>query len=122
MSDREIREREVEAYLVKQVEERLHGMALKFSSPNRRNVPDRLLLIPDGGRLRGPVGYVGYKELVECKAPGEKPRPAQEREFKRYERLGIPVYVVDSIESVDTLIEFFKRRYQSPWFEIGDIP
>ena len=38
---------------------------------------------------------------VECKAPGEKPRPSQLREHERMRALGQRVLVIDSLEQID---------------------
>lgn len=78
------RESVIEANLVKQVKA-AGGTAYKFTSPGRRGVPDRLVLLP-GGRV----------VFVECKAPGEVPRPDQEREHNRLRALGFTVIVLDS--------------------------
>ncbi|MDE9455735.1 VRR-NUC domain-containing protein, partial [Xenorhabdus bovienii] len=63
------------------------GIAYKFVSPGRRSVPDRICILP-GGRIL----------FVECKAPGEKPRPDQLREHERLRALGCEVVVLDSKE------------------------
>lgn len=78
------RESSIEKNLVKQVKA-AGGHAYKFVSPGRRGVPDRLVILP-GGRV----------VFVECKAPGQKPRPEQEREHKRLQALGVKVVVLDS--------------------------
>lgn len=78
-----VRESLVERNLVDAVEER-GGVAYKFSSPGRRNVPDRLVIIP---------GVAPF--FVECKAPGQKPTAGQQREIMRLARLGQAVYVLD---------------------------
>lgn len=78
-----MRESAVETALVEAVKDR-GGIAYKFTSPNRPNVPDRLVLLP-GGRAR----------FVECKAPGERPTPAQLREHQRLAALGFEVAVLD---------------------------
>lgn len=82
-------ERDVEAYLVERVRS-LGGLALKFTSPARRNVPDRLVLWP-GGRA----------EFVELKAPGKHPTAGQQREHARLWALGFAVRVLDSSTAVD---------------------
>lgn len=79
-----IRESTVENNLVKKVKA-AGGTAYKFTSPGRRAVPDRLVLLP-GGRL----------VFVECKAPGETARPDQVREHNRLRALGFKVVVLDS--------------------------
>ncbi|MDE9454224.1 VRR-NUC domain-containing protein, partial [Xenorhabdus bovienii] len=61
------------------------GIAYKFVSPGRRSVPDRICILP-GGRIL----------FVECKAPGEKPRPDQLREHERLRALGCEVVVLDN--------------------------
>ena len=86
-----MRERDVEAYLVKYIKSH-GGIAYKFNSPNRRNVPDRLICLPDG------FGF-----FVECKAPSKKPTAAQLREHERLRKLGFVVIVVDSKTAVDRL-------------------
>lgn len=57
-----MREKEVEAALVKAAKKR-NGVALKFVSPGLSGVPDRLVLLPDG--------KIGF---IELKAPGKKMR------------------------------------------------
>lgn len=78
------REAPIEAHLVKAVKA-AGGHAYKFVSPGRKGVPDRLVILP-GGRL----------VFVECKAPGQKPRPDQQREHERLRALGCEVVVLDS--------------------------
>lgn len=79
-----IRESTVENNLVKKVKA-AGGTAYKFTSPGRKAVPDRLVLLP-GGRV----------VFVECKAPGEMPRADQVREHNRLRALGFKVVVLDS--------------------------
>lgn len=88
-----IRESEVEAYLVKRVRE-LGGIAYKFTSPNRRNVPDRLVLMPNGRSV-----------LLEVKRPGHRPTSGQARELTRINALGHRATWVNSFESVDFELE-----------------
>ncbi|BEO04319.1 VRR-NUC domain-containing protein [Serratia marcescens] len=79
-----LRESPIERHQVAQVKA-AGGTAYKFTSPGRRSVPDRLVLLPGGRAV-----------FVECKAPGEKPRPDQLREHNRLRALGFEVVVVDS--------------------------
>lgn len=79
-----IRESAIENNLVKKVKA-AGGTAYKFTSPGRKAVPDRLVLLP-GGRV----------VFVECKAPGELPRADQVREHNRLRALGFKVVVLDS--------------------------
>ncbi|MBI6549912.1 VRR-NUC domain-containing protein [Xenorhabdus lircayensis] len=79
-----IREDVIERHLVNEVK-KLGGIAYKFVSPGRRGVPDRVVVLPNGRVV-----------FVECKAPGEKPRPDQLREHERLRALGQTVVVLDS--------------------------
>ncbi|MDL4915489.1 MAG: VRR-NUC domain-containing protein [Enterobacterales bacterium endosymbiont of Blomia tropicalis] len=79
-----IRESTIEKHLVAEVK-KAGGIAYKFLSPGRRAVPDRLVLLPGGRAV-----------FVECKAPGEKPRPEQLREHERLRAHGLTVVVLDS--------------------------
>ena len=79
-----IRESTIEKHLVAEVK-KAGGIAYKFLSPGRRAVPDRLVLLPGGRAV-----------FVECKAPGEKPRPEQLREHERLRAQGFTVIVLDS--------------------------
>jgi len=93
-------EREVEAYLVECVKA-LGGEAYKFTSPQRRNVPDRLIVVADVEVF-----------FVECKRPGEHPTEGQKREHERLMQKGKMVMVVDSRESVHDVIKYITRaRY-----------
>ncbi|MDE9536145.1 VRR-NUC domain-containing protein [Xenorhabdus bovienii] len=87
-----IRESVIENHLVKEIK-KAGGIAYKFVSPGRRSVPDRICVLP-GGRV----------VFVECKAPGEKPRPDQLREHERLRALGCEVVVLDN-KNVGEIIE-----------------
>jgi hypothetical protein len=102
MKPRRMRESKVESHLVKSVE-KLGGMAEKFKSPGRRNVPDRIISWP--ADIQPSNAYPAVVEFVECKRPGEKPTPAQHRDHERRRAMGFRVIVVDSIEAVDAYIE-----------------
>ena len=63
------------------------GIAYKFTSPQRRNVPDRLIVLP-----------MGIVFFIEFKATGKKPNDGQVREMGRLKAMGHIVHVVDDIE------------------------
>lgn len=87
------REGPIEDYLKEQVA--LHGgLAEKHVSPGRNKVPDQLVTWSGLGM-----------ELVETKAPLGIPDPGQLRDHKRRAKLGIKVWVLSTIERVDTYIE-----------------
>ena len=77
-------EKTIERELVKRVKEE-GGIAYKFTSPNRRSVPDRLCLLPGGKIL-----------FVECKRPGAKVTQLQAREHERLRQMGFDVVIVDN--------------------------
>ena len=88
-----MREREVEAALRKAIEAR-GGYALKFVSPGKRGVPDRLLLLPGG-----------VIAFVEVKAPGRQVAPDGLQAFWQHEiaALGFPCCVIDSPQQAQRL-------------------
>ena len=86
-------EKTIEAYFVKRIKE-IGGVAEKFTSPNKRAVPDRLVLLPSGVAL-----------FVELKAPGTKPTPLQLSDHNKRRALGFRVEVIDSKEGVDKFME-----------------
>lgn len=80
-------EKTIEAALIKRVKA-LGGMAEKYTSPNKRSVPDRIVTLP-GGRII----------FVELKAPGKLPKPLQARDHAARRALGCDVRVIDNIAS-----------------------
>jgi hypothetical protein len=80
-------EKTIEQALVRRVKE-LGGTCEKFTSPGRRAVPDRIVILP-GGRII----------FVECKTPGKKPTVTQQMDHERRRLLGCDVRVIDSIEA-----------------------
>lgn len=93
-----MRESVVENYLVTQTSMR-GGDCRKIQWQGRRNAPDRLVMLP--------VTTGFPPTFVEIKAPGERPRIAQEREFVLMRSMGCRVVVIDSLEGVDELLEGF---------------
>jgi hypothetical protein len=88
------------------------GLSLKFTSPGRKSVPDRIDL-RGVERLQTALGRLGVhfsletcKKLLaaaitftECKAPGKKPTAAQLKEHERLRALGFTVNIVDNKRS-----------------------
>ena len=73
----------------------IHKMrAYKFTSPAKRNVPDRLFVVP-GGRIF----------FIEFKRKGKKPTPGQEVEIATLRAMRATVYVVDNVEDGKRIIE-----------------
>lgn len=88
-----MKEKVVEAYLVRELERR-GGTCEKFTSPARAAVPDRICSMQ-----RGKVFF------VEVKRPGENATPAQRRDHVRRAARGFQVFLIDTKEGVDYLIE-----------------
>lgn len=91
-------EKDTEKYLCTRVDVMLQGIAYKFVSPQRRSVPDRLCCLPGG-----------YHFFVEVKSEGVAPTKGQVREIKRLQDMEHPVWVVDTKEKVDLILDTVKR-------------
>lgn len=90
-----MRESIVENYLRKRVKQ-LEGIHRKVVYQGRRGSPDDWCFFP-GGQVM----------IVECKAPGETPRPDQVFEIETLRSFGLSVFVVDSKAAVDDALEAF---------------
>jgi hypothetical protein len=93
-----IRERDVERYLVKRVRA-LGGAVRKVRWIGRRNAPDRLVLAPDLSPF-----------LLELKAPGKKPTPAQAREIALLNQLGQSAEWADCAELIECHLNNYKKE------------
>ena len=103
------REKDIEAYLVRRVKE-LGGVAFKFVSPGHAGVPDRLVCLPGG-----------LAWFVELKAPGKKTRPWQDVEIRKLRELGFRVFVADSREQADEMLNWARSAYDSWQASIREI-
>lgn len=83
----------IENYLIAQVKAR-GGFTRKVTYQGRTGAPDRWCFFPDGKLL-----------ITELKRPGETPRPDQVVEIEKLRSMGQKVYVIDSKEGVDLLME-----------------
>ena len=86
-------EKFIERYLCSEVESR-GGLALKYSNQGAMGYPDRLCVIP-GGRVF----------WVEVKSKGRKPDILQCIRISVLRDLGQHVYVADSVETIDKILE-----------------
>ena len=82
-------ERDIEGKLCARVKA-LGGTCEKFTSPGRRSVPDRLVILPGGQVI-----------FVELKRPGQAPTPAQARDHQRRRDLGCDVRVISTEAQID---------------------
>ena len=92
-----MREKQIEQRLVKAVKAR-GGLCPKLVSPGTDGMPDRMVLLPDS--------HMGF---VEVKAPGEKPRPLQQRWHEQLRKLGYKVSVLDDPEQIPPILDEIRR-------------
>lgn len=92
------REKEVEEYFRRRCMIELRAECLKFLSPSTAGVPDRIVLIPPG-----------FTVFAETKRPGGEPTDIQRYWLRTLDQLGFRVYVVDSKERADEVIEELKE-------------
>jgi hypothetical protein len=88
-----MREKNIEKQLVKAVKAE-DGMCPKLVSPGTDGMPDRMVLLSEA--------HIGF---VEVKAPGQKPRPLQERRHKQLRELGFQVSVLDDPDQIPGIIK-----------------
>lgn len=74
------------------------GVALKFSSPYHRGIPDRIVLMP-GGKV----------SFAEIKTTGKKPTPLQVKAIEMLRGLGFKVEVIDDQTGLDKFLKEIQR-------------
>lgn len=89
-------ERDIEEDNCVYARKRYGAMALKFTSPQRNNVPDRIFLFPHNIHF-----------FIEYKATGKKASDGQKREHKRLRDRGHQVYVVDDVDQGRKIIDTY---------------
>lgn len=77
---------------------KLGGLALKIYCVSFTGLPDRLVLLP-GGRVK----------WVEVKTTGKKPTPRQLAVHHQLERLGFPVWVIDTEAQVNEFLSYCEK-------------
>lgn len=90
-------EKILERKLAHAVQNELRGKALKFVSQTETGYPDRLCLVGE------------HCFWVEVKTTGERPTPMQEYRHKQLRKMGQRVYVADSSESINKIIEMERK-------------
>lgn len=90
-------EKAIEQYLCDRVEGE-GGNCLKYSNQNKVGYPDRIVLLPGG-----------WGAWVELKSHGKKSTLMQKLRQRHLCRLGQLVYVADSKEAVDAIIDDWRR-------------
>lgn len=92
-----MRESEIEAYGVKEFK-KINIRLDKYTTPQRRSVPDRIALCDKG-----------FTFFIEFKRPGNKPTDSQKREHNRLRDRGYIVLVIDSKTGVDEAVNLYKQ-------------
>ena len=92
----EILEKRIERYLHSECTRR-GWLCEKFTSPNKRFVPDRIITVPN------------RMILVELKSPNGKLSSGQMRDHSRRKKLGITVLTLSSREQVNQFINYLER-------------
>jgi len=90
-----MRESKIEKAHVKKIKSQ-GGQSYKFVCPGRRNVPDRVDLLPISTATDRCI-VSNYITFTETKATGKKPNSGQKREHERLRKLGFKVNVLDTI-------------------------
>lgn len=88
-----MREKDIEQKIVSAVKRR-GGICPKWVSPGFDGVPDRIAIFP--------MAKICF---IEVKAPSKKPRPLQKARHKQLRHFGFRVYVIDSEEQIDAMLE-----------------
>lgn len=88
-------EREIEAYLVKNVKNK-NGLCMKWISPGNAGVPDRIVIVPGGDIY-----------FVELKAEGRRENlsPLQRNFINKLKNLNCDVRVIASFQEVDDFVK-----------------
>lgn len=92
-------EKDIEAYLVKQVR-KWAGLCWKITSPGTRGVPDRYCAV------------LGKQFFVELKRPHHKKRPDEKLQKARHlelARQGVKTYVLETKQDIDLLFRYLQN-------------
>ena len=90
-------EKEIEKRVCEYARKTYGVLTYKFTSPARRNVPDRMFLFP-GGR----VLFIEFKQLGKGLTAG------QARECNRLRNQGFYVAVIDDVEFGKSFVDYFE--------------
>lgn len=88
-------EREIEQYLVSQVEQALHGKCIKMSPQGQAGWPDRVILFPDGRTA-----------FAELKCKGGVVSKIQRERIKELKAMGFEAWVLWDCNDVDAYIRY----------------
>ena len=91
-------EKAIERYLVEQVTAH-GGECLKYFNMHQVGYPDRIVMLPSG-----------WAAWVELKSHDKKPTQMQRLRHDRLRRLGQTVYVIDTRQGVDALLNDWRAK------------
>ena len=85
---------------------KMGGMCLKFVSPGRAGVPDRIILMP-----------CGKIYFVEMKSASGEVNPIQKYVFEKFKNLGFEVKILNSDEKIKNFLqEIYNDQLQRKFF------
>lgn len=94
---KKVTERDVEQYLVSQVEQALHGRCIKMSPQGQSGWPDRVILFPHGRTA-----------FAELKCDGGVVSKIQKERIKELRAMGFEAWILWSRDDVDFYINYLK--------------
>ena len=94
-----ITEKDIEKYLVDEAK-KIGALVRKCQWVGHNHCPDRIIMHPI------------FTCWVEVKAPRQKPRAGQQREHERMEKHGQHVFICDSYDMVDNIVNYIKHKEQ----------
>ncbi len=101
-----MRERDIEAYLVKRVKA-MGGEVRKVQWIGRNSAPDRLVMLPKTPRHAPRTIWVELKNPETVKTfPADARERGQAREHKRMRELGQRVEVIGTLEAVEEILSW----------------
>ena len=104
-------ESEIESKVCHYARQRYNILGYKFTSPNRRSVPDRLFLGPGGIHF-----------FIEFKRLGGKPTKSQKREIDRLRGFGHHVHICDDVDRGKAIIDLEASGTATPISEESHSP
>jgi hypothetical protein len=91
-----LEEKVIEDDVCKYARKKYDALALKFTSPRRKNVPDRIFLFP-----------AGIIVFIEFKATGKLPNEGQIKEMGRLKDRGFKIHVCDDIDQGREMVDHY---------------
>lgn len=97
----DVSEKMIERYLCDSIKE-MGGVCLKYSNAGMVGYPDRIVMLPGG-----------WTVWVELKSKGKKLTYLQSLRYEVLKGIGQRVYVADSRDKVDEIINDWRKSYEN---------